>query len=145
MVVLAYSSPHLSKPMYSLKSTKKNIMFSALFFPFVLSIYAPETSLPLRVEAAKYVCVGKVINKVVKGDWANADILVIKPLKNTKKGEEIPVTWRVAVSGRPIYDVKKNSCGIAILGATHKERYWLRGDKFENLNKLKEVKKILQK
>ena len=107
------------------------------------AVRAPTPPLEERVKAAESVFVGKLINKVVEGDWVRAELLVQEPLKNTKKDEKVLVIWRATIGGQPIYDTPEDSRGIAILGDKHEGRYWLRSDKFEPVDKLDEVKKII--
>lgn len=109
----------------------------------VADIKAPTKPLSERVGNAEFVFVGKVINKVVEGDWARAEVLVETPLKNVEKAAKIPVTWRIKLGQFSIYDTAEGSQGIAILKDKHEGRYWLRSDKFEAASKLKEVKGIL--
>ena len=103
----------------------------------------PTEPLENRVRDAKVVFVGKVINKEVKGAWAYADLLVEEPLKNVQKNESVQVIWRIKLGDRAIYDSAEGSRGIAILDEKHEGRYWLRDDKFEDLAKLEEVKRIV--
>lgn len=109
-----------------------------------LSVRAPTEPLKERVRAAETVFVGKLINKAVEGDWVRAELLVEEPLVSSKRDSKIEVIWRATIGGTPIYDTDENSRGIAILKDKHEGRYWLRDDKFEDLNKLAEVKKILK-
>lgn len=106
-------------------------------------IKAPTKPLSERVENAETVFLGKVINKKVQGDWARAELLVESPLKNAKKGTKIEIIWRINVGRLKIYDTADGTQGIAILKDKHQGRYWLRSDKFEAPDKLKEVKRIL--
>ena len=102
------------------------------------TIRAPTPPLEERVKAAETVFVGKLINKVVEGDWVRAELLIEEPLKNSEKGAKVLVIWRATLGGRPIYDTPEDSEGIAILGDKHEGRYWLRDDKFEPVGKLDE-------
>jgi hypothetical protein len=104
---------------------------------------APTPPLSQRVNEAELVFVGKVVNKVVEGDWARAEILVEQPLKNTVKDAKVPVTWRINLGNFIIYDTPEGSRGIAILKDKHQGRYWLRGDKFERPDQLEKVREIL--
>ncbi len=106
---------------------------------------APTPPLEKRVKDAALVFTGKVINKKVDGEWARAELLVDVPLRGVKKGEKIEVIWRVELSGRPIYDAPDGKQGVALLGDKHEGRYWLRDDKFEDLDKLEKVKKLVEK
>lgn len=132
--------------------TSKRITPSHIFVLFilvtmttdVLAIRAPTKPLAERVKAAEAVFVGKVVNKVTVGDWVTADLLVEDALVNAKLDQKIAVTWRATLGGRPIYDTAAGSRGIAILNDKHQGRYWLRGDKFEDVKKLAEVKKLIK-
>jgi hypothetical protein len=105
-----------------------------------LGIRAPTRPLKDRVSAAETVFLGKVVNKVVTGEWARAELLVEEPLRNAEKGKKTEVIWRVKLGRFQIYDVAAGTRGIAILKDKHQGRYWLRSDKFEKPNKLAEVK-----
>ena len=126
----------------------------------------PPAPLGERVSQADSIFVGTVANKVVEGDWVRADLIVEEPLKKAKKGEAVPVTWRLImvggsfqpekvegspevanvkrVGGKPIFDAPEGARGIAILSDKHEGRYWLRDDKFEDISKLAEVKKLIE-
>ena len=104
---------------------------------------AKEEPLEVRVQAAEFVFVGKLVNKEVEGDWVKAELVVINPLKNTKKSEKVKVIWRAKIGGRSLYNPAVNSQGIALLKDKHEGRYWLRGDKFAAVEKLEKVKALL--
>jgi hypothetical protein len=108
-----------------------------------LGIRAPTKPLKDRVSAADTVFLGKVVNKVTTGDWASAELVVEEPLRNAEKDEKIKVTWRIKLGRLHVYDVREGTRGVAILKGKHNGRYWLRGDKFENPNKLAEVKGLI--
>lgn len=112
--------------------------------PIAAGSRAPTKPLSERVQQAETVFLGKVVNKVVDGDWAQAELLVEQPLRNAKKGMKIDVTWRITVGSFFIYDVADGTQGIAILKDKHKNRYWLRADKFEKPEKLAEVKALIK-
>ena len=103
---------------------------------------SPETPFADRLSEAETVFIGVVTNKVLDGDWARADLLIETPLFNAEQGAKVPVIWRTAVSGRPLYDAASGSRAIAILKDKHEGRYWLRTDKFENIAKLDEAKRV---
>jgi hypothetical protein len=103
---------------------------------------SPETPFANRLNEAETVFIGVVTNKVLDGDWARADLLIETPLFNAEQGAKVPVIWRTAVSGRPLYDAASGSRAIAILKDKHEGRYWLRTDKFENIAKLDEAKRV---
>ena len=105
-----------------------------------LAVRAPTVPLKDRVGAAETVFLGKVVNKVVTGEWASAELVVEEPLRNAEKGKKTEVIWRIRLGRFHIYDVAEGTRGVAILKDKHKGRYWLRSDKFENPNKLAEVK-----
>ncbi len=105
-----------------------------------LAVRAPTPPLKARVSAAETVFLGKLVNKVVTGEWASAELLVEEPLRNAKKGEKTKVIWRIKLGRFQIYDVPQGTRGIAILKDRHQGRYWLRGDKFESPDKLVEIK-----
>ncbi|MBT3199130.1 MAG: serpin family protein [Phycisphaerales bacterium] len=107
------------------------------------AVRAPTPPLKNRVAAAETVFLGKVVNKVVTGEWATAELLVEESLRNAEKGKKTKVTWRIKLGNFHIYDVPEGSRGIAILKDKHKGRYWLRSDKFEKPNKLAEVKGLI--
>jgi len=102
--------------------------------------------LPLaeRVKSAKVVALGKLVNKVVEGEWVRAEILVMEPLVNAEQGEKIAVIWRATLDSMPIYDTDEGSIGVILLDDKHEGRYWLRADRFENEDKLEEIKKLLK-
>lgn len=100
---------------------------------------APTKPLAERLREAETVFLGKVVNKVVDGDWARAELLVEEPLRNAEKGAKVAVIWRIKVGTFSIYDVAAGTRGVAILKDKHEGRYWLRGDKFENPEKLASV------
>lgn len=122
-----------------------------LLVSFLLLISDPAWSfsrmatppLARRVEGAETVFVGKLINRTEEGEWAQAELLVVEPLKNARKGDTVQVIWRMRLGQMRIYDARKGQQGIAILGDKHKGRYWLRADKFEPLAHLGAVKTIL--
>jgi len=139
-----------------------SLLFLAATAP---AIRAPTLPLADRVRAAETVFVGVVTNRVTEGDWVRADLLVEEPLLRASKGQTVPVTWRLfivggrlvpdpeggngqvvrmkRVGGQPVFDIPEGARRIAILKDKHKGRYWLRGDKFENLGQLEEVRKII--
>ena len=110
-----------------------------------MGVRAPTPPLKDRVGAAETVFLGKVVNKVVTGEWASAELLVEEPLRNAEKGKKTKVIWRIkSGAGRfHIYDVAEGTRGVAILKYKHGGRYWLGGDKFENPDKLAEVKGLI--
>ncbi|MFK7851046.1 MAG: hypothetical protein AB8D78_08725 [Akkermansiaceae bacterium] len=110
-----------------------------------LAIRAPEVPLEKRVEKAERIFVGKVINKEVDGDWVKADLLVEKPLRNAEKDSKIPITYRKNIGNQPIYDITVGSKGVAILTDKHKDRYWLGHARFEKMEKLEEIEKLVKK
>lgn len=112
--------------------------------PCLFAIRAPTKPLAERVAAAELVFVGKVVHKVVEGDWVRAELVVEEPLRGVEKKQRILVIWRATIGGRPIYDTAEGTRGIAILGDKHEGRFWLRDDKFEEVEKLAEVKKLLK-
>lgn len=115
-----------------------------LAMPALARTVAPTEPLEKRVKSAELIFTGKVINKTVQGDWAHAELLVDESMRGVKKGDKIEVIWRIQIAGKPIYDVVDGKQGIALLGDKHKGRYWLRGDKFEDLVKLDKVKELLE-
>lgn len=119
-------------------------MFVALGTRESGAVRAPTPPLAERVKSAKVVAVGELVNKVVEGDWVRAEILVVEPVVNAKKGEKIPVIWRATLDGQPIYDADEGSTGVVLLDDKHEGRYWLRDDKFENEDKLEEIRKVLR-
>lgn len=106
---------------------------------------APTPPMEKRVQDSGLVFVGKVVNRVQTGEWVKAELLVEQPLKNARKGDQVPVTWRVTVGNFFIYDAAEGARGIAILGDQHRGRYWLRADKFEPLEKLPAVQALTAK
>ena len=98
-----------------------------------------------RVEKAEKIFIGKLVNRVEDGDWVRAELVVETALHNVKKDEKIEVIWRKTIGGHKIFDSQEGNKGIAILIDKHQGRYWLRGDKFENLNKLDQIKKLIKK
>lgn len=126
---------------------------------------APTPSLEKRIADGRLIFVGKLVNRVQRGDWVQAELLVEEPLKNVKKGDTVPVIWRLLLVGgrsvaapvegnpgiakvqtvgaEPMFDRAAGARGIAILGDKHKGRYWLRADKYEDVSKLGEVKKLV--
>ncbi len=98
-----------------------------------------------RVKLADAVFLGTLKNKVVKGDWATAELHVDKALSGAKAEQIFNVTWRIKLSNMVIFDVKEGARGIALLKGKHKERYWLRADKFESVEKLAEVQRMVNK
>ena len=96
-----------------------------------------------RVRGVKTVFVGKVINKVIAGDWARAELEVLTPLKNTKKGAKVSVIWRVKISGRGLFDIAEGAKYMALLKGKHEGRYWLHGEKFKNEKQLNQVKSFI--
>ncbi len=112
--------------------------------PATFAIKAKMKPLEQRVREAEVIFAGKLVNKVIDGEWVRAELEVADPLKNSKKGEEIKVTWRLKLGERKLYDIKPNSQGIALLKEKHEGRYWLRADKFENLEKSALVKGIIK-
>jgi hypothetical protein len=131
-------------------TTKNKTLYLAFLLCVLLTLTTTSLALrvrtaPLkaRVDAAETIFLGKLANKVVTGEWANAELVVQEPLRNAKKGEKIAVTWRIKLGNFRIYDAPEGTRGIAILKDKHKGRYWLRGDKFEKPDKLAEVKGLL--
>ena len=128
--------------------TKMVSVLVAMFM--MISAVAADTRVPTppleqRVKGAELVFVGKLIDKNVEGDWARAKLQVEVPLKGVEQEQAVEVIWRVRVGERPVYDVPEGKQGVALLGDKHEGRYWLRGDKFEDLSKLDKIKKILKK
>ena len=132
---------------------KTNLIYKGMIFTFAMllmtSALQADTKLPAkpladRVTAAEVVFVGKLIDKEVQGDWATAKLVVTEALHNVKKDQTIDVTWRIKIGDRPIYDVAQGTERIAILKDKRKDKYWLRGDKFEDLGKLDAVKQALK-
>ena len=109
----------------------------------LFAVRAPTKPLSERVKAAELVFVGKVINKIVEGDWVRAELIVEEALHGVKEEQKVLVIWRATIGGQPIYDTAAGTKGIAILGDKHEGRFWLRDDKFEPVDKLAEVKKLL--
>lgn len=101
------------------------------------SILPDKRTLEQKVSDADLIFIGKVINKKVNGDWAQAELLVEEPIAGVKKGEKIKVTWRIQVQGRPIYDTKEGLHGLVMLRNTnkYKERFWFKGVKDIKLKK----------
>ena len=120
------------------------LMFLVMM-PSAFGVKAQPKSLKERVKDAELVFVGKVVNRVVKGDWVRAELVVEKPFRGVKKGEKVKVIWRKTLGGREVYDTGEDSRGIALLKGKHEGRYWLRADKFEGGEKLEEVKKLVVK
>lgn len=112
---------------------------------FAFAIRAPEVPLEKRVEAAEKVFVGKVINKKVDGEWVRAELLVESPLRNAEKEARIPVIWRRELGDLKIYDVTVGSKGVALLLDKHEGRYWLGYSRFEKLDKMEEIEKLIEK
>jgi hypothetical protein len=108
------------------------------------TIKAPTKPLSERVENAETVFLGTVVNKVVTGDWARAEILVEEPLKNAEKDAKVEVIWRIKIGGLPIFDTAAGTQGVAILKDKHEGRFWLRSDKFEKPEKLDAVKDLIK-
>ena len=73
-----------------------------------------------------------------------ADLVVEESLKDAERGAKVEVIWRATIGGRPIYDTAEGTRAIAILKDKHEGRYWLRDDKFEDVAKLAEVKKLIE-
>lgn len=103
----------------------------------------PTKPLEERVRGAETIFVGKVINKVVTGDWARAELEVLTPLKNVKKGAKVSVIWRVEISGRQLFDIAEGAKFMALLKGKHEGRYWLHGEKFKNEKQLNQVKSFI--
>ena len=103
----------------------------------------PPKPLEERVRGAETIFVGKVINKVVTGDWARAELEVLTPLKNVKKGAKVSVIWRVEISGRQLFDIAEGAKFMALLKGKHEGRYWLHGEKFKNEKQLNQVKSFI--
>ena len=95
-----------------------------------------------RVEKADKIFVGKLVNRVDDGDWVRAELVVETAVHNVKKGDKVDVIWRKTIGGHKIFDSQEGDRGVAILIDKHQGRYWLRGDKFENIKKLDEIKKL---
>ncbi|MEM9348495.1 MAG: hypothetical protein AAGB26_18150 [Planctomycetota bacterium] len=104
---------------------------------------APTEPLEKRVKAAELIFPGTVINKKIDGEWARAELLVDSPLRGVEKGQKIEVIWRMTLGGTPIYDAAEGQQGVALLGDKHEGRYWLRDDKFEDLDKLEKIEELL--
>lgn len=109
---------------------------------FALTL-APVDSLEKRLDAAKLVFVGKIINRSEDGEWVQAELLVEDPVLNIKKGGLVPVIWRKTAGGTAIYDAQEGLRGLAILDGYHKGRYWLRSDRFEDVALAAEAKRII--
>ena len=109
-----------------------------------LTSRAATKPLAERINLAKAVFVGKVVNKVIDGDWARAELLVEEPLAGVTQGQKLEVTWRKTIGGRTIYDTPEGSRGIAILIDKRQNRYWLRSDKFESVELLNQVKELIE-
>ena len=113
--------------------------------PGVFASLAKPKPLKERVANAELVFVGKVVNRVLEGDWVRAELIVEQPLRGVKKGEKIKVIWRKTIGGRKIYDTAEGTRGIALLKDKHEGRYWLRLSKFEGGDKLEKVKEWIVK
>ena len=131
------------KPILPKITTVLCLLFASSIFAF--AIRAPEVPLEKRVEAAEKVFVGKVINKKVDGEWVRAELLVESPLRNAEKEAKIPVIWRRELGDLKIYDVTVGSKGVALLLDKHEGRYWLGHSRFEKLDKLEEIEKLIEK
>lgn len=120
------------------------ILFALSTTAFAAAVRAPTRPLKERVQGAETVFLGKVVNKVVEGDWARAELLVKEPLRDAKEGAKVEVIWRIRVGNMFIYDVAEGTSGVAILSDKHEGRYWLRSDKFEDPKKIEEVKALIE-
>ena len=105
----------------------------------------PAKPLQERVHAAESVFVGKVVNKVVAGDWARAELEVLTPLKNAKKGAKVLVTWRIKIAGQHLFDINEGAKYMALLKGKHEKRYWLHGAEYKGEEQLSQVKSLLIK
>ena len=108
-------------------------MLMALFMSTISngSIRLKERTLEERVADADLIFVGKVIDKQVSGEWAKAKLVVEEPRAGVKKGDKIPVTWRISIDGRYIYDTEEGLHGLVMLksGNQYQRRYWFKGVK----------------
>lgn len=106
---------------------------------------APAPSIETRVAAAETVFIGKLINRMeIEGGWVHAELQVTQPLLNAKQGEKIPVIWReIRFRGKPVFDAAEGREAIAILNDRHEGRYWLRDDKFLNVEQVEEVRRAV--
>jgi len=109
------------------------LMLMALFMSTISngSIRLKERTLEERVADADLIFVGKVIDKQVSGEWAKAKLVVEEPIAGVKKGDKIPVTWRVSIKGHYIYDTEEGLHGLVMLKNSnqHQSRYWFKGVK----------------
>lgn len=108
-----------------------------------LALMAPTEPLAERVRKADIIFVGKIVNRVVDGDWVRAELLVEEPLRNAKLDEKKPIIWRASISGEALRGGAEGTRGIALLTDQHEGRYWFRADKFEPLTALPEIKRLL--
>ena len=101
---------------------------------------APTKPLPTRVQEAEKVFVGVLMNrKLLEGDWCHADLKVTQAIKGVKVGELVPVLWRPKIAR---YDARENQKGLAVLKYSHKNRYWLRSDTFEDAKLAEQAMKV---
>ena len=105
----------------------------------------PSESLQKRVEGAKAIFVGVLVNRVENGDWVEAELKVDEALKGVEEDATVHVTWRRYVGGKEIYNANEGDVGLAILDSKHSSgRYWLRADKFESVEWTNAASKLLQ-
>ncbi len=117
----------------------------SFFFVAQVAVALRVAPLPLahRVQQAETVFVGKLVNKVVQGEWVQAELLVEEPMKNAVLNRMVKVVWRSEIDGMPIYDVAEGVRGIAILSDQLDGRYWLRADKFEEVKRRNEIAALI--
>ncbi len=104
---------------------------------------APPRPLSERVAEAEKIFVGTVVNRVEKDGWVRAELRVDTPLRRVEAKQKVPVVWRPKIRDVILFDAEEGRRGIAILKDKHEGRYWLRADKFETVEKLEEVKKLV--
>lgn len=104
---------------------------------------APPRPLSERVGEAEKVFAGTLVEREERGDWVQAELRVDTPLRGVAEGQKVKVTWRKRLGDFQVYDAKEGQRGVALLKDKHEGRYWLRADKFESLEQLDEVRKLL--
>lgn len=117
------------------------LILSCLLIPVMGVSRAPVEPLEKRLKEANLVFVGEITKSIEENGWVLAELKVTSSLKGLNKTKTVNV-----ILGKYLMNPKKfivGSKGIVILSDQHKARYWFRDDKFEDLDKLKEVKKLL--
>ncbi len=112
--------------------------------PQIAICRAAPVPLKQRVEKAKLVFIGKLVEREEKGDWVHAELVVSEPVFGAKKDERVKVVWRKKIGERLLYDLEQGQEGIAILNHKKEDRYYLGEERFEGMDQLEKLREVLR-